>query len=211
MLHVVEQGECLSSIAARFGFHDWRLLWNDPQNEELKTKRQDPNILFPGDLVFIPLKPLTFVLPTGKRHVIVIKRPSPETLRLRLLDALDVPRDGVRYELVVDGEIRSGQSNADGEIVEKVRPRTVSAQLFLGEGDARREYRVSIGHLDPADTISGAQARLTNLGLDPGPIDGKIGPLTSAALHEFQELMGLESTGELDDKTISALKEQHGR
>lgn len=50
--HLVKQGECLSSIAAQYRFA-WEQLWNLPQNRELRLKRKNPNILFPGDGRFL--------------------------------------------------------------------------------------------------------------------------------------------------------------
>ena len=54
--HTVEQGECLSRIAAQYGFRDYQTIYNDPGNAELRQKRPDPNMLFPGDIIFIPDK-----------------------------------------------------------------------------------------------------------------------------------------------------------
>ena len=208
--YTVEQGDCLSSIAARYGF-DWRTLWDHPQNAALKKARKDPNILFPGDVLFIPETTRRVVsLATNARHRIVIKRPM-ETLRLRLLDELDLPRKALKYEMVVDGARRSGTTNGDGELVEKVPALARELQLFLGEGEQRTEYKVLLGALDPAETISGAQARLTNLGFDPGPCDGILGPRTREAICDFQEQLDLYPTGELDDETTAGLTKQHGR
>ena len=51
--HTVVQGECLSSIAAKAGF-TVDALWNLPENAQLKSTRKDPNVLYPGDVVFVP-------------------------------------------------------------------------------------------------------------------------------------------------------------
>jgi len=63
------------------------------------------------------------------------------------------------------------------------------------------------------DGISGVQMRLLNLGYDPGPIDGIAGPLTRAALLQFQIFemkRGPEAaTGELDADTRQALLSKH--
>ena len=74
---------------------------------------------------------------------------------------------------------------------------------------------LQLGHLNPlSDTedggVSGAQARLRNLGYRPGLIDGRLGPKTRAALRQYQEDLGLEVTGELTDETASALVDDHG-
>jgi N-acetylmuramoyl-L-alanine amidase len=204
--HVIEQGECLASVAAAHGF-DWRTLWEHPNNAELKEKRKDPNVLFPGDVVFVPDKEIRKEkLPTGKRHRFVHKG-ALETLRIRLIDELDRPRTKIGYELLIGDESRTGTTNDDGELIEPIPPHTREAKLNFGGG----EITLRIGDLDPPDTISGAQARLTNLGYDAGPCDGIAGPRTSDALRTFQEAVEIEPTGELDDKTIAALRDRHGR
>jgi N-acetylmuramoyl-L-alanine amidase len=208
--HVVEQGECLSSIAAAHGF-DWKALWDHPNNADLKQKRKDPNILFPGDVVFVPEKKIKQEeLPVGARHKFVLKGGS-DVLRIKLLDGLDQPQAHLEYELVLDGNSRMGHTNEDGELSEVI-PRTVrSAKLILPGPDGPQEISVRIGTLDPADTISGAQARLTNLGFDSGAPDGIEGPKTEAAVRAFQDAFGLEPTGQLDDETMAKLKERYGR
>jgi hypothetical protein len=64
--HVIEQGEHLSHLAAQYGFRDYLTIWDHPNNAALKDKRQNPNVLFPGDSVFIPDKEKKSVSrPTG--------------------------------------------------------------------------------------------------------------------------------------------------
>jgi len=38
MIHVVQQGECFSSIAARYGMKSWKELYEHPDNAELAKK-----------------------------------------------------------------------------------------------------------------------------------------------------------------------------
>ena len=54
--HYVEQGEYLAQIARSYGFVDYNTIWDAPENQGLKDKRKNPNILFPGDKLFIPDK-----------------------------------------------------------------------------------------------------------------------------------------------------------
>ena len=52
--YVVQQGDCLASIAQQFGYSGWQVIWNDPGNEDLRTLRKSPNVLFLGDSVVLP-------------------------------------------------------------------------------------------------------------------------------------------------------------
>ena len=208
MNHIVKQGECLSSIAARYGF-SWQALWNDSANADLKKKRKDPNILFVDDVVVVPdVKLRKESCASGSLHNFVCKS-TIEPIRIQFLDALDKPIANAKYELVIDGKTRTGSTNGDGELNEKISPHVKSAKLFLG--DDRVEYTLQLGALDPITEVAGVQERLTNLGYDPGKIDGISGPRTSAAISTFQAEHGLEPTGELDDDTLSALTDRHGR
>jgi hypothetical protein len=49
------------------------------------------------------------------------------------------------------------------------------------------------------------QIILTLLGYDPGPIDGKMGAKTRAAIKKFQEDNGLAPTGKIDEALVAAL------
>jgi peptidoglycan hydrolase-like protein with peptidoglycan-binding domain len=51
------------------------------------------------------------------------------------------------------------------------------------------------------------QSALKSLGLDPGPIDGILGPKTKRAITEFQKKQELRVTGLPDEKTVQALND----
>lgn len=51
-----------------------------------------------------------------------------------------------------------------------------------------------------------AQRRLAELGLQPGPIDGSMGPRTAAALRQFQRNERIPQTGVLDAATSARLR-----
>ena len=56
-----------------------------------------------------------------------------------------------------------------------------------------------------------AQEALKTQGFDPGPIDGRMGPRTRAALTDYQRKNDLPSTGMLDDATMSKLNVRSSR
>ncbi len=58
---------------------------------------------------------------------------------------------------------------------------------------------------DPAMTVADAQRRLTELGYQPGPVDGSAGGRTATAVRAFQRDRGLDVTGRLDAATKAQL------
>ena len=78
------------------------------------------------------------------------------------------------------------------------------------------EWKLNIGDLNPvADTrdegMSGIQMRLRNLGFDPGPIDGIVGPRTTAAIRAFQKKHPpLDVDGVCGPETTARLLQEHG-
>ncbi len=58
---------------------------------------------------------------------------------------------------------------------------------------------------EPITTVRGLQCALSDLGFDPGPIDGHGGPKTTAGVLAFQESKGLTADGIYGPKTKAAL------
>src|SRR4051812_34537990 len=95
--HIVQQGECTSSIADSYGL-SWKRLWNLPENGNLKRLRKNPNLLLPGDIIAIPEKEKREeTKPTDQRHRFQSDR-QRVLLRLRLL-AAGKPIAGESYVL----------------------------------------------------------------------------------------------------------------
>src|SRR5437867_11905630 len=96
-VHVVVQGECLSSIAKRYGFGKWRTFYDDPQNADFRKKRPNPNVIFPGDRIFIPdLDLRDEACATERRHKFEMKA-DKALLRLHLTDRRWQPLAFERY------------------------------------------------------------------------------------------------------------------
>jgi len=53
------------------------------------------------------------------------------------------------------------------------------------------------------DQILQLQQALNDNGFDAGPVDGVLGPQTSAALKRFQSKAGLQPTGHIDQQTLA--------
>lgn len=204
--YTVVQGDCLSKIASRFGT-TWPELWNAPENKGLRDKRKSPDILFPGDKVVIPdTEPLTLSLPTGNVHEITLKATK---VRLRLhLQINGVPLANTAFRIEVAGKVQRGSTDGAGLIDIPVPLDATTAKLECPDVPFKQE--ILLGHLDPADTITGAQARLRNLGVLPMDVSGALDEFTTAALAVFQASRELEASGALDDATVAALEEEYG-
>jgi N-acetylmuramoyl-L-alanine amidase len=205
--YVVQPGDCLASIAKRFGFADWRTIYEHPDNQALRDLRPNPNLVFEGDTIVIPERePASFSLATGQRHVFQLAVPKTQ-LRLTLVGSDGAPLVGVPYTLRVGGREMTGDTKDGGAVVHDVPADAMKGELVVG-GVARE---LLLGWLDPVETTSGVQARLQNLGYECGAVDGVFGPKTEAAVRAFQEdHPPLVVDGVSGPETRRVLVEEHG-
>ncbi|MEO8379869.1 MAG: peptidoglycan-binding domain-containing protein [Acidobacteriota bacterium] len=203
--HVVEQGECIDSIAFAYG-HFPETLWTDAANAALKELRPDPNVLLPGDEVTIPDKRLKTVMrATGATHRFR-RKGVPEKLRLQFLREGEA-RANEAYVLEIDGVKQSGTTDAEGRLEQWIPPNARRGKVVFHDTDA---YELLLGELDPIDTISGVQARLRSLGFYEGPIDGEETVQMEEAIQEFQAASQLDPFGAIDEATRAALRTAYG-
>jgi hypothetical protein len=207
-IYTVQAGDYMDTIAKRYGFDDYRTIYDDPNNDALKTLRPNPRILLPGDKVFIPDKdPADHPAETDKLHKFVVKTPS---IKLTLY----VRRNGKpfanhKYTLKVGTKSISGQTGPDGLIQQDVPIGEALGELtFPGTPAYRR--KLNLGFLHPITVTSGVQMRLNNLGFGCGPATGRPGNTYTSALQSFQKAHSLPSqTGTLDSSTINALRSEY--
>ena len=192
----VQQGDCMESIAAQFGF-TWETLWNHPSNQDLRTTRGCPNVLLPGDIVSIP--DLTLRIEnccTHKCHNFILNSRQPSKLVIVLKD-FDQPRANETYILTVKGgKTVKGTTDANGRLEETIPPGAQSGKLLVGPPEAQEEYILKLGHIDPIDQPTGVEGRLRNLGY--------------RSLAEFQKKYFLPETNKVDDTTLQILRQEYG-
>ena len=202
----VKQGDCISSIAFEHGFFG-DTIWNHPNNKDLKTKRQDPNILMPDDIVHVPDKRLKEVSEsTNQVHKFKCKN-TPEKFKIQLLIEGE-PRADEEYELEIEDLKFSGKTDGQGRIQQSIPPNAKKGKLLLSKGT--EVYQLQLGNLNPSDEITGAQGRLWNLGLYFGPIDGKMSDEFEEAIQEYQFTKNIEPDGKLTPATRDFLKADYG-
>jgi hypothetical protein len=212
-IHVVAQGEYLSMIAAEYGFRDYTIIWDHPNNAQLKEQRKNPNVLFPGDNLFIPdkeEKEETGV--TSKRHTFQVKQ---EKLKLRIVleDIYEKPITNAPCVLFVEEQRFQVTTDGKGKIEQEIPLNAQKGLLVITSDQTPFEndlLPLKIGHLDPVDNISGQRARLNNLGYFAGDSDDPKDPAFLSAAEEFQCDHGLTVDGEVGPQTQAKLKQVHG-
>jgi len=200
--YTVKNGDCISSIAFEHGFFP-DTIWNHGDNAELKSKRKDPNVLMPGDVVIVPDKQINEISkPTEQEHRFR-KKGVPAKLKVRVLKK-GQPRKNEKYRLIIDGKVLEGSTDGDGFVEKPLPPNAREGKLILGEGERKDTFVFRFGHVDPLDTDEGVAGRLHNLGYSAATD-------LPGALRKFQSDNGLEASGRVDEPTRSKLKEKFGQ
>lgn len=157
--YVVRQGDFLLKVAHRLGF-DPDAVWNDAKNADLRQARPNPNILFPGDVLYIPdaTDPTLHPVVTGATNAFQSDVPT-STLTHQFTGATYASKAYTVQELE---ELTGLQTDGSGVATFNV-PVTLDTVTvtFTETGDA---FALAIGAMDPIDTLYGIFKRLQNLG-----------------------------------------------
>jgi uncharacterized protein involved in type VI secretion and phage assembly len=210
--YVVRQGDYLSKLAFVQTF-DGNQVWGDGKNADLQQQRRDPNVLAPGDLMFVPQarkegQPIN--KGTSNRYQVNVPKVKVELLF----------RDGEQPLAGEACEVR-GLGKQDPEVPTSTDG---GGKLSLNVPVTAREFYVDfpnkeglgvhlyVGDVDPVSAPAGVAQRLVNLGYLPAYFDDD--PDSAAgylerALKAFQAENGLEPTGTADDATRQALLGDH--
>ena len=199
-------------IALKYGFADYRTIWDHPENASLKQKRQNPNILFPGDRLFIPDKKEKEESGSTEQHHRFVRKAQKLMLRIVARDLSDDPIANAPCELIVDTRSFKLTTDGNGKIEQEIDKDAQRGQLTIkdpkGATDIIIEFK--IGHLDPVEEVTGQQARLNNLGYNAGEV-GRADPYQfRSAVEEFQCDHKLKVDGDCGPQTQAKLKEVHG-
>jgi hypothetical protein len=209
--YVVQPGDYLSKIAHEHGYPDWRTIYDHPQNADFRRRRPNPNLIYPGDQLFLPDKELkTVEVPSGKSTTFVVHG-AKEKLELRLVDFQGNPLANVECALEIDGAEETVTTDGEGVLRREVR-RNLTQALLTVNGVTTT---LQIGQLNPMDDtedegVSGVQGRLANLGYYGGAIDGQLGDQTRAAIRAFRRDNDLSEADEIDPPLKDKLRQKYG-
>jgi N-acetylmuramoyl-L-alanine amidase len=209
--HTVEKGDCMTSIAAQYGFGKYETIYNDAANSQFKTDNPNPNQLKPGGVVVIPdRKEKKFSKSTDASHKFKVKIPKAK-LKLELKDEQGNALANKKYQLTIGNNVIEETTDGSGKIEKDIPPESTigTLTLWMDQSDPAAQvfhFGIDLGALEPESTIKGAQARLQNLGYDCGGITGVLDPKTQDAIRAFQQANGLTVNGNLDDPTKNKLK-----
>lgn len=206
--YVVRQGDCVSSIAKDTG-HFWETIWTDAANTELREIRRDPNVLLPGDRVHVPaLRRKQETGQTEMRHRFV-RKGEPARLLIQIRDRWGNPYDNRLYRLCVGAIEIVNRTDSQGQLQCPITASAGTATLTVWLGSSQpHTWTLKLGALDPAESQSGIQGRLHNLGLHPS-YAGDSDERTTEAIGLFQARHSLPVTGQADRATQARLKREH--
>jgi hypothetical protein len=221
--HNVKPGEYMEIIADDEGFTNYTLIYNDALNQNLRTLRPNPHILYPGDPVVIPDKiPRQEPAQTDKKHTFHMADSGMVEL------TVNIRRNGKpfanrQYKLtytakkkgvVSDGSpaltttTLSDHTDSKGLLKKKIPIGAMMAELTF-PGSPPYTRKLDVGFLHPITVASGVQMRLNNLGFGCGRPTGGSSAAYTAALQAFQRKNQLNVTGMADSSTLDKLRSEY--
>jgi hypothetical protein len=227
--YVIRQGDFVALLAYEKGF-DADTVWNDPANDDLRNSRQNPNVLAPTDILYIPpaKAPTAFPLTTGTTNTFVSSTPTVP-VEIRFMDSALASQAFTCPEIPeLTGKSTDSDGTAKFDVPVNIGAFTV---LFTSSGTS---LAFRLGHLDPVDSLSGIFQRLQNLGYIPREVDIESADFSSdleplrLALRRFRDDQqdpnassgdpsplppaygGLDDKGILEVKSATLLAKVHG-
>ena len=183
----------------------------------LRSRRPNPNVLYPGDEVFVPdLELKEEPAETDRRHRYQVKS---QTLRVTIvLDQVYKRRlAAVHCVLRAGGREVAQPTDAQGRITLDIPPDTREGTLIVRNSETLFDEAmipIHVGDLDPVEEVSGQRGRLNNLGYFAGPFgdkdDAGNDKAFKSAVEEFQCDHDLVVDGKCGPRTQAKLKDVHG-
>jgi N-acetylmuramoyl-L-alanine amidase len=185
----VEEGDCASSLAYDRGLL-WETIWNHPNNSSLKAGRADPNVLKPGDLLYIPDLTQKVVDCSTDAHHKFVKKGTPGKLRLRFVqDELQQPPDSVPPAAAGDAPRHFTGEDPIVQAPEKDVPRANVPYVLSIDGQVIEGDTDGDGYIECPIRPNVKEARLT---LEPGTLNETVIPLQLGGLDPLKTVSGIK-------------------
>lgn len=202
----IRLGDHLSRVAATWGFRSYAPLWNDFENNPLRHRRANPNILGVDDPVHVPVLELREVdRPTEQRHRFKAEI-LPLVARFEFKTWLGKPIEAAPKTVSVDGRPVEFKNPGPGKV--EVPVTALSDRCAICFPDTEVTGRV--GFLQPVATVAGYRERLNNLGYQAGASDDVKEIELRSAIEEFQCDQHLAVDGKCGPVTQSRLAAVYG-
>lgn len=207
--YVIGPGDYLQKIAHRFGF-DAETVWNDPKNEAFRRRHDDPNMLTPGEILYLPERAasgLPLHQGIGNRYVARVPNVKVDVV-FQGVDGRPLAHEPYEIKGLGGSSDARGSSDDEGRVTLSVPVTLRRIDIVFPQVDL--SFSIDIGGLDPENERTGIEQRLQNLGLlVRGAREDDDGEAFANALRVFQAKRGLPVTGMLDVATRAALVEEH--
>ena len=121
------------------------------------------------------------------------------------------PVSNTPYRLILGGLTIEGKTDGDGLLEAVIPPDATEGEItFDLGGPEERTLPLSLGQIDPVDTLVGARKRLRNLGYHCTIDEDEMTPDLREVIAQFQTDNEMAASGELDLATKDKLVETHG-
>jgi hypothetical protein len=220
--YTVRQGDHLTRIAISCGFTDWSPVWNAPENANLRSKRTSPDVLMPGDSLYVPdlqTKELSAATDQGHKYIL---RQKPLNLRIKILDRFNDCLSNTVCNFRIGEDSKRTSTDSGGGLTHPLTLQQRMASdgslqfqepLVVNQQSLARTVQIplQLGQIDPVDEVSGQLKRLKNLGYYPSVNgDDPDAKLFRAAVEEFQCENHLTVDGICGPQTQAKLKAVYG-
>ena len=220
--YIVRQGDHVTRIAISCGFIDWSPVWNAPENADLRSKRTSPDVLMPGDSLYVPdLQTKELSAATDQAHKYKLGH-KPLNLRIKILDRFSDCLSSTDCDFRVGADSKNISTDSAGGLEHPLTLQQRMASdgslqfqepLVVNQQNLVRTVQIplQLGQIDPVDQVSGQLKRLKNLGYYPSvQEDDPDAKLFQAAIEEFQCENNLTVDGICGPQTQARLKAVYG-
>jgi hypothetical protein len=129
----IKEGECFSSLAAKYDFLDYTAIYGHPDNQSIHDQRPNPNTLNIDDEIIIPDKKEKKEKENVSKVVTVkMDKPKPIRLRIAVIDRIDKPLKQKEFKINVGTKNLASKTDNKGLIeLKEILPKEIDGELSI--------------------------------------------------------------------------------